>query len=251
MSKNLKNKEIEYPEKLDHKGKIWLKTKPFGQYNFDESERAFRDFSSILFFLQIHQIQGERKILELGCGPGWLSVLLSKMGFDVKGLDISPKMIETAKWRAKKENTNAIFEVADIEDQIVKKEIKQNDVCIIYDSLHHCQSDQKVISKAFGYLKPGGILILAEPNRIHGKDAESKRAILKYGVSERGLSYGNLAKICRKLGFQKTWRYHASGQSFLPKNESFYDTMKMIFYPILARFFFGKFQTRIWLVAKK
>jgi len=45
------------------------------------------------------ELQTERPqlILDYGCGGGWLSLLLVKWGFDVVGLDVSKKMVKSAK----------------------------------------------------------------------------------------------------------------------------------------------------------
>jgi ubiquinone/menaquinone biosynthesis C-methylase UbiE len=40
------------------------------------------------------------KVLEIGCGPGLLSVRLAEAGFDVTGLDLDPAMIERARANA-------------------------------------------------------------------------------------------------------------------------------------------------------
>ena len=248
--KNAKLNEIQYPDRLDLQGRLWLKTKPFGSRNLKESERIFRDLGVILFIISQYS-QKPKKIIELGCGPGWLSVFLAKFNFKVLGLDISPKMIEIARARAQTEKVSARFKVLDIEQQIVKSEINRNDIVIIYDSLHHCPHEKKVIKKACKYLKKGGILILGEPNKFHEYSPRSKAAVLKYGVLERGFKVKELAHVCHKIGFRKVWRLHGSDHGFTPRSENLKDTLKMIFYPFLARFFLGKFMTRIWLVAKK
>jgi SAM-dependent methyltransferase len=244
-----KQAEIDYPAKLDAKEQVWLTTKPFGDFNRAESRRTFQDFSTVLNLIQRHQPKAKR-ILELGCGPGWLGVFLGEMGFEVSGYDISPEMIEVAKKRAQN-NQSVQFEVADIEETLIDAEINRNDVVIIYDALHHCQSDEKVIGKIFKYLKPGGILILAEPNRVHAHDQDSLEAVERFGVTERGLNAGQLRNLARRLGFGQTWRYHASGQSFEPRNEGLADTIKMLIFPLLVRLYYGRNRTRIWIVAKK
>jgi len=245
-----KQEEIDFPDKLDSKTSKWLKSKPFGDYDRDESRRIFADFSVILFILNKYRPEA-KDICELGCGSGWLSIFLSKMGYKVSGYDISPGMIDVAKEKAKKEGVSVLFGVLDIEDEILKEKINSCDAVIIYDALHHCQSDEKVIKKAFAYLRTGGVLILAEPNICHSTDADAIEAREKYSVSERGLSYVNLAKICRNVGFVWVKRYHGSGQSFLPRNEGLIDTIKMLIFPLLTRFYYSKRRTRIWLVAKK
>ena len=246
-----KQAEIEYPNKLDKAELSWLSTKPFGTLNLDESRRTFQDFSTILGLIARYQLGGKR-IIELGCGPGWLSVFLGQMGFQVSGYDISPKMIEVANTRATILGLDQVkFAVADIEDNLIKSELGCNDIAIVYDALHHCQSDERVLSKLVQYLRPGGLLILAEPNRVHAHDEDSHRAVERFKVTERGLNAHQLQRICRKVGFAKTWRYHASGQSFEPRNEGLADTLKMLIYPLLVWLYFGRNRTRIWIAAQK
>lgn len=242
--------EIEYPSNLDRKGLAWLDSKPFGGNDLAESSRAFRDFATILYLLDQYGIKNG-KILDLGSGPGWLAIFLGKMGFRVTGLDISPGMVKVATKRAQKENSSAQFSVCDIEEKRLNDLVNQNEAVIIYDALHHCHHEEKVLKNAQRYLKDGGLLILAEPNKVHEVDRGGLEASEKYGVLERGLSPSLLRKTLLKLRFKQVWRYHASGQSLLPRNESLLETMKMIFYPSLARFYFGRFKTRVWIVARK
>jgi len=245
-----KKGEINYPQKLNQKEYEWLETKPFGDFNLKESAKVFNDFSTILYIIK-KNCPNRPKILELGSGPGWLSIFLSQMGFTSTGLDIAPQMVSISKKRSQSVGASAKFAVLDIEDDFFASEKEKNDLVIFYDSLHHCHSDEKPLKNAYNYLKKNGILILAEPNVAHSKDKDSLEVSKKFDVTERGLNFSSLSRLAKKIGFSKVYRYHASGQSFIPRNESFSETLKMIFYPILARFYFGKIRTRIWLVAKK
>jgi len=53
------------------------------------------------------------KILDIGCGTGSLSVLLSRLGHDVTGIDLSPVMIEHAQRKANKTGQQINFKVMD------------------------------------------------------------------------------------------------------------------------------------------
>jgi SAM-dependent methyltransferase len=245
-----KQAEIEYPNKLDARERQWLLTKPFGSFNRDESRRSFQDFSTLLTLIQRHRPQAT-STLELGCGPGWLSIFLAEMGFQTTGYDISPAMIAVAKRRAHALSLdNRLFRVGDMEFELTS-EVGRHDVVVIFDALHHIHAERGVFNHAYSYLKPGGILVLAEPNRVHEHDHESVEVVKRFGTTERGLAIPRLRRLLRAVGFRKNWRYHASGQSFEPRHEGFVETLKMLAYPFLARFYFGGTRTRIWLVAEK
>jgi SAM-dependent methyltransferase len=54
------------------------------------------------------------KAIDLGCGTGNYAIYLSSQGFDVTGVDISPKAIEIAKENARKKGIGCNFVVADL-----------------------------------------------------------------------------------------------------------------------------------------
>lgn len=77
-----------------------------------------------------------KEIMNLGCGTGRHDIELDKLGYQCKGIDISPEMIETAKKNALSVNANIDFEVADIRTY---EEEKSYDAVI---SLFHVMSYQ-------------------------------------------------------------------------------------------------------------
>ncbi len=54
------------------------------------------------------------RVLDLGCGSGWLSIFLARAGFKVTGLDIAPQALNLAQMWAQQEQLNIKFEVGDI-----------------------------------------------------------------------------------------------------------------------------------------
>jgi SAM-dependent methyltransferase len=53
------------------------------------------------------------KVLDVGCGTGEHTTLLTRLGYDVLGVDFSPHAIEQAKANAADKGVDARFEVAD------------------------------------------------------------------------------------------------------------------------------------------
>jgi SAM-dependent methyltransferase len=66
----------------------------------DEYDREhLGDDEDIAFYLSLCRRLAPRKVLELGCGTGRITVPLAQLGFDVVGLDNQPKMLQKAEER--------------------------------------------------------------------------------------------------------------------------------------------------------
>jgi SAM-dependent methyltransferase len=53
------------------------------------------------------------KVLDVGCGTGEHTILLSRLGYDVLGIDFAPEAVEQARRNAEARGVAARFEVAD------------------------------------------------------------------------------------------------------------------------------------------
>ena len=85
-----------YVEQLDPGARLWLRTKPFSAPPNQELAQCLRTFAHLVELLQL----GVRaQVLDVGCGPGWLSEFLARCGYWVTGVDISPDMVEIARTR--------------------------------------------------------------------------------------------------------------------------------------------------------
>src|ERR1700722_8638037 len=57
------------------------------------------DDEDISFYLSLSRRPTPRKLLELGCGTGRITLPLAQLGFDVVGLDNQPEMLQKAEER--------------------------------------------------------------------------------------------------------------------------------------------------------
>ncbi len=86
---------------------------------------------------------GVKKVLDLGCGSGWLSIFISKYGFEVTGIDIAQPAIELGKQWAKEDNANVNFLVGDLLNLPFEENSFNAIVC--NSVLEHFRSDQAKI----------------------------------------------------------------------------------------------------------
>jgi len=98
-------------------------------------------------------------LLDAGCGPAPMITLLSEKYPDRHyiGLDLTPRMIETAK---AKKIPNAEFVVGDCEN--LPFSANTFDVIICANSFHHYPNPQKFFNSVYKCLKKGGKLILRD-----------------------------------------------------------------------------------------
>jgi 2-polyprenyl-3-methyl-5-hydroxy-6-metoxy-1,4-benzoquinol methylase len=232
-----KQAEIDYPQAVGEAGRAWLHTKPFGNTS-RESARLLIDFG---YILQLLDLGAGMSLCELGCGSGWMSRFAARHGVHAEGYDISPDMIEIARELAEQEGLDVRFEVADMERLDLGHRF---DACLLYDALHHSPRADLVFATAHRALKPGGKLLLAEPNwkhRFQGRDAAGE-----YGVTELGYTPRRLKRLLRNEGFTQVQRFHNT------RKRLFSNTPREVAAHLAEPFLFralAPFWTQIWLRA--
>ena len=173
-----KRAAVEYPRMLDAERHHYLYTKPF--YNLAnkppkhagdgmdaETFRHFCDFANIAVALAL---PAGARLLDVGCGSGWLSEFFARLGYDVTGIDISPDLIEISRARVSSIAYGADHEtplrcrflVHDAEGSALAEEF---DAVICYDSLHHFEDERAVVRNLSAMTRYGGALFILEGDR--------------------------------------------------------------------------------------
>src|SRR6266487_5880050 len=73
----------------------------------DDQRRAWLDLLSRLVG------SAPRRVLDVGCGTGFLALRLAELGHTVTGIDLAPKMIEQARRKAEQADLQIEFRVRD------------------------------------------------------------------------------------------------------------------------------------------
>jgi 2-polyprenyl-6-hydroxyphenyl methylase/3-demethylubiquinone-9 3-methyltransferase len=108
-----------------------------------------------------HHFHGNSRLLDVGCGAGFLSNALATQGLNVTGVDLSEESIAVAK-RFDKTGT-VIYQKADAYHLPFPDE--SFDVLTAMDFLEHIEDPKLVIKEFSRVLKPGGIFIFHTFNR--------------------------------------------------------------------------------------
>ena len=121
----------------------------------EPSKRRMREVLASLSALQI----GEARILEVGCGTGWLSAKLASYG-TVTAVDLGVEIIQNA---AKK-----MPEIDFRSGDICELDLPANhfDVVVVVETLSHVANQDQFIERIANLLKLGGALILTTQNKF-------------------------------------------------------------------------------------
>jgi len=139
----------------------------------EEEEKAWKNL--------LTQAIGAEKlnVLDVGCGTGILSLLLSEMGHIVTGIDISEGMLQKAKEKANALNLSINFRIGDAENLPFEDEIF--DVVINRHLLWTLPDPEGAIFEWRRVLKPEGKVIIIDGN--WGDYRKLHRRIWRYLIS--------------------------------------------------------------------
>jgi 2-polyprenyl-3-methyl-5-hydroxy-6-metoxy-1,4-benzoquinol methylase len=220
-----KSGAINYPGRLDPKNRHHLLTKPF--YNLrirkdrfegdgldDDTRRQFCDFANIAYELALPL---DARILDVGCGPGWLVEYFARFGYDVTGLDISPELIAMAEDRLGRVPFGVDDEsplryrllTHDIESQPL---IERFDLILCYDSLHHFEDEHAVMRNLAAMTEDNGLLFILEGSHPeeHQQTSEQLRSVMReFGTLESPFRREYLLKLLDENGFAVVGDYVA------------------------------------------
>ncbi|PSN11552.1 class I SAM-dependent methyltransferase [filamentous cyanobacterium CCT1] len=168
------------------------------------------DFVAVSSCLKKINVTPSMKLLELGCGTGWMSEFLAIMGFEVVGSTLSPHDIRAANMRVESLKVKGFDKklsfiqtpMESIEKSLENDSIGTFDCIYVYEALHHAYNWQQTIESCSTCLKSGGwLLICNEPNLIH--TMVSYRVSVLSETHEIGFNRSQLIAHIEKSGFRK------------------------------------------------
>ena len=101
-------------------------------------------------------------VLDVGCGTGALSLILSEMGHNVTGIDLSEGMLGKAKEKVKGQNFRAEFRLGDAENLSFENE--SFDAVINRNLFWMLLDPERAVFEWKRVLKPGGKVIIIDGN---------------------------------------------------------------------------------------
>ncbi|GMH44018.1 hypothetical protein BSKO_11952 [Bryopsis sp. KO-2023] len=138
-------------------------------------------------------------VLDVGCGIGGGNFYMAeKYGVSVLGVDLSVNMFMVALERSLQKDLDVVFEVADI----TKREYPKQSFDVVYsrDTILHIDDKPKLFQRLYGFLKPGGRLLITDYCRADKTPSDQFAAYIK----QRGYdlhSVNAYSKMLQDAGF--------------------------------------------------
>jgi SAM-dependent methyltransferase len=204
---------LAYVDKVGPGGELWLRTKPFSAPPKDELARCLHTFAHVVDRLNL----GLRsRVLDVGCGPGWLSELLARCGYEVTGIDISPDMVRIAEERIRTiprpigEGIDAPTAEFHAMPVLEVPWTDRFDAAVLYDTMHHFDDEVATLRAIHRSLVPGGRIYLEEGVRPPpGSEAERRLVaeMEEYGTLESPFDPEYLVDVLERVGFVDVIRH--------------------------------------------
>ncbi len=127
------------------------------KYEFDVIQWIKIDFDPLVSWIKkYYDLTSESRILEIGCGTGWLQIIANKEGIICDGIEISQQLVKFAEDLASKNNAKVNIKLANIEETDLKSE--HYDVVIANTTFEHVQKWRQRLKIIYKPEKKGGIL---------------------------------------------------------------------------------------------
>jgi ubiquinone/menaquinone biosynthesis C-methylase UbiE len=121
-------------------------------------------------------------VADLGCGNGSLSISLARNGFEVIGVDSSPKMIESAKKHAAAME-NAHFRIGELEHLPLRDNEAASSVAVLV--MHHLSNPERAFCECARIVLKGGVVIIVDFDKHRIEKMRDKHHDMWLGFSRK------------------------------------------------------------------
>ncbi len=165
----------------------------------------FQDQYEVNWNILTKYIDSTLRLLDVGCGPGDLSIRISQHCEEVWGVDVTPEMIQIAEEKLASEPANVYFQQADACD--LPFENHSFDTVMSVNALQTMTQPAMALMEMSRVLKPGGELLLI--TYCYGDSSASDNEFLinwalKYGAQAvwQSFKFTQLVDLLQTNGFE-------------------------------------------------
>ncbi|PIB93621.1 bifunctional 2-polyprenyl-6-hydroxyphenol methylase/3-demethylubiquinol 3-O-methyltransferase UbiG [Caulobacter sp. FWC2] len=215
----------------------FVATKPLAAITPEDPAGSLAEVVSYLnhFANTIHLLALPRgaRVLDVACGPGWVSHWLTRLGYATTGVDISTQFVDLARQRLaddpylalSAEQLEAMFATVDLEREALPPQLEGTfDAAILESCLHHFVDPIAALENIRRGLKPDGVVLIIESDNRQGPIRDDyMRVMLETQTLERPYSRGQLLEILAHAGFPAVEFFGAVNGFFAQSGQTGYD----------------------------
>ena len=172
-----------------------IKLEPIDQWNILYTQKGFDRANYFLSLVQRYFLLNGKKVLDLGCGQGYLSMEASKIAQEVLALDAVDWILRDLKAKLCRSNVSNLSLIrADATHLPFKPEVF--DAVLSYDLYEHIRDQHTLLHENFRVVKTNGCVAFSTGNKLFPKDRHTGLWFVDY-LPER---IANLYARTRKKG---------------------------------------------------
>lgn len=147
-------------------------------------------------FLSPHSVSGKR-VLDVGCGLGFFSEALLRLGASVLATDLAPSLVESVQQRL--QCAAVVADALELEPQFGKEAFE---IVISSECIEHTPDPDGAIRQMCRVLRPGGYLALSTPNKVWYPvvAAASRLGLRPFDGIENFSTFGSIRRTMQEEG---------------------------------------------------
>lgn len=148
--------------KGQNKRGIWGKESRFDPAAISSKPSVLKHFAPVA----ARYLSKQHRCLDLGCGPGGFLAVMADMCGSIVGADIVPSFVQECQQmieHRKIGNARAVL----LDSSRLAFADNEFDRVIMVDTIHHLENMNETMSEVARVLKPGGMLLIFEPNKLN------------------------------------------------------------------------------------
>ncbi|MFC0410607.1 class I SAM-dependent methyltransferase [Roseomonas elaeocarpi] len=153
--------------------------------------------------MQLLQAAPGQRVLDYGCGNGWLSRLLAQQGLEVTGLDPSQRAIDKglAFLAVHQPQLAKLVRLSRLDGPRLPLPDQSVDRVIAFQSLHQVADQAALLREMFRVLTEGGIAVLVAEAAGHSRAPGAQARMRAAGLAEHEVPLEDLWQAAREAGF--------------------------------------------------
>lgn len=170
---------------------------------FNGLEEVQPRIAGLGYVLQQLQLFEGAKVLDFGCGTGWLARILATMGADVLAVDVSSNVLDLGRRFLARDPLapELHVEFARFDGVRLPAADASMDRIVSFDAFHHVLDQAATLAEMARVLKPGGIAVFHEPGPAHSGTADAQYEMAHYAVIENDIDVHAIWRMAQACGF--------------------------------------------------